>query len=101
MTLLGKMSNVILEGLALLLPVAPEDPRVAGVHIGALVVAGKDLPLVIPTVYSVSREMVQQGSGGFSEIDREELNDEKITVCPSHSTREAVIHTNCVPIFTT
>jgi hypothetical protein len=35
--------------------------------------------------------MVQLGSGGFSQIDREELDDEQIIICPSHSTCEAVI----------
>jgi hypothetical protein len=86
-----KTPNVVSEGLALLLAVAPEVPGGAGVHIGALEVAGKGLPQVIPMVYDVSREMVQLGSGGFSQIDREELDDEHIIICPSHSTREAVI----------
>jgi hypothetical protein len=89
--LLGETPNVVTKGLALLLPAAPEVPGVTGVHIGALEVAGKGFPQVVPTVYGVSREMVQQGSGGFSQIDWAELDDEQIIVCPSRSTCEAVI----------
>jgi hypothetical protein len=43
-TLLGEMSDVVLEGLALLLPAAPKVLGVARAHIGALEVASKDLP---------------------------------------------------------
>jgi hypothetical protein len=85
------MPHVVLEGLALLLSAAPEVPGSARVHIGALEVAGKDLPQVIPTVYCISLEMVQLGPHGFSQIDREKLDDEHIIICPSRSTREAVI----------
>jgi hypothetical protein len=42
--LLGETSDVVPEGLAQLLPIGHEVPGVAGVHIGALEVAGKDLP---------------------------------------------------------
>jgi hypothetical protein len=35
--------------------------------------------------------MVQPSAGGFSQKDREELNDEKIIGCPSRSTREAIM----------
>jgi hypothetical protein len=35
--------------------------------------------------------MVQPGPGGFSQIDSEELDDEQIIICPSHSTCKAVI----------
>jgi hypothetical protein len=38
------MSDVVLEGLALLLSAAPEVLGVAGAHIGSLEVASKDLP---------------------------------------------------------
>jgi hypothetical protein len=89
--LLGEMSNVVPKGLTLLLPAAPEVPRVAEAHIGALEVAGKDLPQVIPMVYGVSQEMVQPGFGGFYQIDWEELDDEQIIICHSRSTREVVI----------
>jgi hypothetical protein len=44
MALLGEMSDVVPDGLALLLPAALEVPGVAGAHIGALEVASKDLP---------------------------------------------------------
>jgi hypothetical protein len=44
MALLGEMLDVVPEGLALLLPAAPETPGVAGAHIGALEVASKDFP---------------------------------------------------------
>jgi hypothetical protein len=42
-------------------------------------------------VYGVSREMTQPEYGGFSRVDREELDDEHIIVCPSRSTHVAVI----------
>jgi hypothetical protein len=42
-------------------------------------------------VYGISQEMVQPGSGGFNQVDREELDDEQIIVCPSCNTREAII----------
>jgi hypothetical protein len=42
--LLGETPDVVPEGLALLRSVAPEVTGVAGVHIGALEVASKDLP---------------------------------------------------------
>jgi hypothetical protein len=35
--------------------------------------------------------MVQPGPGGFSQTDMEELDDEQIIGCPSHSTREVII----------
>jgi hypothetical protein len=35
--------------------------------------------------------MVQLGPSGFDQIDREELDDEQIIGCPSHSTHEAII----------
>jgi hypothetical protein len=35
--------------------------------------------------------MVQPGSGGFSQVDREELDYEQIIICPSHSTCKVVI----------
>jgi hypothetical protein len=35
--------------------------------------------------------MVQSGSSGFSQIDRDELDDEQIIICPSRSTCEVVI----------
>jgi hypothetical protein len=44
MSLLGETSDVVPEGLALLLSAAPKVPEVVGAHIGALEVAGKDLP---------------------------------------------------------
>jgi hypothetical protein len=42
--LLGETPDVVLKGLALLLLEAPEVLGVAGANIGALEVAGKDLP---------------------------------------------------------
>jgi hypothetical protein len=41
---MGKMPNVVPEGLTLLLPAAPNVLGVVGAHIGALEVTGKDLP---------------------------------------------------------
>jgi hypothetical protein len=35
-------------------------------------------------VYDISREMVQSGSSGFSQIDREELDDEQIIILSSY-----------------
>jgi hypothetical protein len=61
------------------------------VHIGTLKIASKTLPQVFPTIDGISWEMVQPCYGGFSQIDREELDDEQINVCPSRSTCETVI----------
>jgi hypothetical protein len=61
------------------------------VHIGTPKIASKNLPQVFPTIDGISWEMVQPGYGGFSQIDREELDDEQINVCLSHSTCEVVI----------
>jgi hypothetical protein len=51
--LLGKTSNVIQEGLTLLLLAALEVLGVVEAHIGALEVAGEDLPQVAPMVSGV------------------------------------------------
>jgi hypothetical protein len=61
------------------------------VHVGALEIASKDLLKVVPTIDGVSQKMVQPGHGRFSQIYREELDNEQIIDCPSRSTREAII----------
>jgi hypothetical protein len=79
------------RGLALVLSAAVYVPGVASTHVGALEIAHKHPPQVVPTIDGVSREMAQPGLGGFSQIDSEEQDDEQIIGCPSHSTREAII----------
>jgi hypothetical protein len=76
MTFLWETPYVILEGLAWLLSGALWVLGIARAHIGTLKIAGKNIPHALPTIDGVSWEMIKAGSCGFSQIDREELDDE-------------------------
>jgi hypothetical protein len=80
------MLVVILEGLAQLLPVVLQVPRVARTHVHTLEVAAEDLSEILPAIDSVSWQMIHPGPGGIGQLDGEELDDEEIMI---HSTRSA------------
>jgi hypothetical protein len=55
MALLGELPDVIPEEFVRLLPATLQVPRVAGSHIRALEVAGKNLLEVLPTIDHIPR----------------------------------------------
>jgi hypothetical protein len=59
----GELIDVILEGLARLLPATLQIPRVARPHVRALEVTGEDLLEILPAVNRISRQVVKLGPG--------------------------------------
>jgi hypothetical protein len=48
--LLGKLLDIVLQGLPLLLPAALQIPGITGPYVRALEIAGKDLLEILPTI---------------------------------------------------
>jgi hypothetical protein len=53
-------------------------------HVHALEIAGEDLPEVLPAIDNISRQMVEPRPGRVSQVDGEELDDEKVIIGPAH-----------------
>jgi hypothetical protein len=70
---------------------ALQIPTVARTHLHALEVASEDLSEILPAIDDVSRQMIQPGPGGISQVDWEELDDEEIIVHSTHFACEAII----------
>jgi hypothetical protein len=83
--------NLILKGLAWLLSAALQVLGVARTLVRALEVDSEDLPEILPAIDDVSWQMIQQGPGGVDQIDGEELDDEKVVVCPTCLARKAIV----------
>jgi hypothetical protein len=64
---------------------------VARTLVRALEVDSEDLPEIRPAIDDVSWQMIQQGPGGVDQIDGEELDDEKVVVCPTCLARKAIV----------
>jgi hypothetical protein len=64
---------------------------VARTLVRALEVDSEDLPEILPAIDDVSWQMIQQGPGGVDQIDGEELDDEKVVVCPTCLARKAIV----------
>jgi hypothetical protein len=91
MALLGKMSNIVPQGLPLLLPIALQILGVAGPHVRTLEIAGKDLLEVFPAVDQVSWQVIEPSFGRVTQVDGEELNDEQVAIRPTCLARKTVI----------
>jgi hypothetical protein len=89
--LLGETSILVPQGFALHLPATLYIPGVTRPHIRALKVAGKDLLEIFPTIDRVSGQMVEPTSGRVSQVNGEELDDEKVIVRPACPALEAVV----------
>jgi hypothetical protein len=91
MTLLGEMSDVVPQGFTLLLPAALQIPGVTRPHIRALKVAGEDLLEILQTINQFSGKVIELSSGRVSQVNGEELDDEKVVILPACPAREAVV----------
>jgi hypothetical protein len=60
-------------------------------HVRALEIAGEDLPEIVLAIDDVSRQMIQPGPGGVSQVDGEELDDEMVVVHPARLASKAVV----------
>jgi hypothetical protein len=89
--LLWETLDVISEGLTYLLLAALQILGAARTHICALEVVGEDLLEILPAIDDVSRQMVQPGPRGISQVDGEEMDDKEVIVHSAHSTHEALI----------
>jgi hypothetical protein len=89
--LLLETLDVISEGFTLLLPTFLQIPGVAWMHVCALKVASEELLEILPAIDDVSWQMIQPGLGGISQVDQEELDDERVIICSARSTHEVVI----------
>jgi hypothetical protein len=89
--LLLETLDVISEGFTRILPTFLQIPGVAWMHVCALKVASEELLEILPAIDDVSWQMIQPGLGGISQVDQEELDDERVIICSARSTREVVI----------
>jgi hypothetical protein len=71
--------------------IALQVPGVAKTHVRALEITGEDLPEVLPAIDNISRQMVEPSPGRVDQVDGEELDDEKVTIGPTHLARKAVV----------
>jgi hypothetical protein len=71
--------------------IALQVPGVARMHVHALEIGGEDLPEVLPAIDNISRQMVEPGPGRVSQVDGEELDDEKVIIGPAHLASKAVV----------
>jgi hypothetical protein len=88
MTFLGETPDVIPQGFTLLLLAILQVPRVARPYVCALKVASDYLLEILPVVDRVSGQVIEPGPGRVSQVNGEELDDEKIVIYPA---REAVV----------
>jgi hypothetical protein len=77
------MPDVVLQGFALLLWATLQIPGVTLPHICALKVASEDLLKILPTIDRVSGQVIEPSLGHVSQVNREELDDEKVIICPA------------------
>jgi hypothetical protein len=90
MALAGKPSNVVVEGIALLLSTTFQILAIARLYIRALKVADEDLHEILIAINQVPGQVVEPGP------DRrpskwEKLDDKEVVVYPTHPTCNAVI----------
>jgi hypothetical protein len=91
MTLLGETPNVVPQGFALLLSATLQISRIAGLHVCALKIAGKDIIEIFPTIDRVLRQVVKPGTRCVGQENGEELDNKKVIVSPARSTCKSVV----------
>jgi hypothetical protein len=64
---------------------------IAGSHVCALKVAGKDLLEILATIDRVFGQVIEPSSGRIGQVNGEELDDEKVIVRPACFACEAVV----------
>jgi hypothetical protein len=82
MALVGKLQNVISQGLALLLSATLQIPGVARPYIRDLKVTGQSLPKILPAINRVPGQVVEPGPGRVNQVDRVKLDDEEVIIHP-------------------
>jgi hypothetical protein len=91
MTLLGEAPDVVLQGFPLLLLTTLQISWIAGPHLRALEVAGKDLLEIFLAIDRVPWQVIEPSSGCINQVYGEELDDEKVIVGPACPACEATV----------
>jgi hypothetical protein len=91
MALAGKASNVIPEGLTLLILATLQILGDARLYVRALEVVAEDLPKILPAINRVPGQVVELGPGHVGQVNAKKLDDEEVIVGPAHLACKVVI----------
>jgi hypothetical protein len=91
MALAGKASNVIPEGLTLLILATLQILGDARLYVRALEVVTEDLPKILPAINRVPGQVVELGPGHVGQVNAKKLDDEEVIVGPAHLACKVVI----------